>query len=34
MFYSNAIFSPGVMPQKQNPCELRVARAAKKNFVF
>jgi hypothetical protein len=32
--YSNAIFSPGVMPQKQNPCELRAARATKKLFVF
>jgi hypothetical protein len=34
LFFTHTIFSPGVMPQKQNPCELRAARVAKKLFVF
>jgi hypothetical protein len=31
-FYKILIFGLGIMPQKQNPCELRAARAA--NFYF
>jgi hypothetical protein len=33
-FYKIPIFGLGVMPQKQNPCELRAAQAAKKLFIF
>jgi hypothetical protein len=33
-FYKILIFGLGVMPQKQNPCEVRAARAAKKLFIF
>jgi hypothetical protein len=33
-FYKILIFGLQVMPQKQNPCELRVAWAAKKLFIF
>jgi hypothetical protein len=32
--YKIIIFGLGVMPQKQNPCEVRATRAAKKLFIF
>jgi hypothetical protein len=32
--YKILIFGLGVMPQKQNPCELRTTRVAKKLFFF
>jgi hypothetical protein len=33
-FYKILIFGLGIMPQKQNPYELRAAWAAKKLFIF
>jgi hypothetical protein len=33
-FYKILIFGLGIMPQKQNPFELRATRAAKKLFIF
>jgi hypothetical protein len=33
-FYNILIFGLKVMPQKQNPCELRAARAGQKTFYF
>jgi hypothetical protein len=33
-FYKILIFGLGIMPQKQNPYELRAARAAKKLLIF
>jgi hypothetical protein len=33
-FYKILIFGLGIMPQKQNPSELRAAQAAKKLFIF
>jgi hypothetical protein len=32
--YKILIFGLGVMPQKQNPCKVWAARAAKKLFMF
>jgi hypothetical protein len=33
-FYKIPIFGLGIIPQKQNPYELKVARATKKLFIF
>jgi hypothetical protein len=33
-FYKIIIFGLGIMPQKQNPSELRAAQAAKELFIF